>query len=160
MIFGMMLLISLQVAPLVDHYQQFLSGLYESTKWQVEALEKNAEKHQYPNVRSMISHHQQNNVASVRKNADQQWVLMNRYDELSQGMEIFKSGHFFEKLNYMLEPSRALYLKKTLSNFKPAIPLTKEGIVFGFLLALILNHLIMSPFYIFTRRKCYHVSII
>jgi hypothetical protein len=55
LVFGFILVIALQLPQLADHYQQFLSGLYESTRWQVEGYEATAKEYHYADVDAMIA---------------------------------------------------------------------------------------------------------
>lgn len=146
LIFGVALIVALQVPQLADHYQQFLSGLYESTKWQVEGYEATAKHHEYPSVIAMIDHHLQNDVLSVRTDAEQKLVTLDIFEQLKAGVEIFKNGNLISKSLYMFSPSRYGYLEKTLDNFTPGIPLTFDGIAFGVILGLFINFLITLPF--------------
>ncbi|GHB78827.1 hypothetical protein GCM10008107_30450 [Psychrosphaera saromensis] len=152
-IFGTALIIALQVPQLADHYQQFLSGLYESTKWQVDGYEATAKEHEYPDLRAMIAHHLENDDASVRTDAAQKLYTLELYDQLTNGVIIFNEGNLLDKAIYMFNPSRYGNLEKTVSNFKLGIPLTLNGIAFGVIVALLLNYLITLPFILWTRRK-------
>lgn len=153
LIFGIALILALQVPLLADHYHQFLSGLYESTKWQVDGYEATARQHQYPDIKAMIEHHLQNSVPSVKTDAEQKLATLAMFDELKQGVLIFETGNLFNKAVYMFNPSRHGYLRQVLSNFHPGIPLTINGLLFGIVAGLALNYLITLPFIFFTRRK-------
>lgn len=153
LIFGVALIVALQVPLIFDHYQQFLSGLYESTKWQVEGYETTANRHEYPSVRAMIDHHLQNDVLSVRTDAEQKLATLHIFEQLKAGVETFKNGNIIRKSLYMFRPSRYGYLKKTLDNFTPGIPLTIHGIVFGGGLGLLISFLITLPFTLLGWRR-------
>ncbi len=153
LVFGLILVMALQLPQLADHYQQFLSGLYESTRWQVEGYEATAKQYQYADAQEMIAHHQVNQEPSVRADAEQKLQTLELYTQLEQGMEIFKAGNLFEKTAYIFNPARFDYLEKTLSNFKPGIPLTASGIGFGVVVALVVHYLGSMPFILWARRK-------
>ncbi|TDO97951.1 DUF2937 family protein [Marinomonas balearica] len=152
LLFGTALLLALQVPLLVDHYQQFLSGLYESTKWQVEGYEATAKKYEYSSLRSMIDHHLQNDVKSVREDAHQKLLTLDLFDELSKGIQIFNDGHLIDKAIFMLHPSRYVYLEKTIQHFKIGIPLSATGLTFGVVVAFIIHLLLTWPFIAVSRR--------
>ncbi len=153
LIFGLTLIVALQVPQLADHYQQFLSGLYESTKWQVEGYQKTAKLHEYDDVNAMISHHLKNDVKSVRTDAEQKLATLQTYDQLKVGMEVFEQGNIVEKTFYMFQPKRYQYLEKTISNFTLGVPITIQGIAFGVIFGLLLNLIITLPFSLLTRKK-------
>ncbi|MGI2013579.1 DUF2937 family protein [Shewanella oncorhynchi] len=153
LVFGFILVIALQLPQLADHYQQFLSGLYESTRWQVEGYEATAKEYHYADVDAMIARHQQNEEPSVRADAEQKVQTLALYKALTQGVAIFNSGNLFEKTAYMFNPVRIDYLEKTISNFKPGIPLTSSGIGFGVLVALVVHYLGSIPFILWARRN-------
>ncbi|MGL6258241.1 DUF2937 family protein [Vibrio sp. WXL103] len=151
-VFGTALLIALQVPQLVDHYQQFLSGLYQSTKWQIEGYQATADDYGYQSVELMIEHHLTNPTASVRADAQQKRLTLARYDELEAGVELFESGHLLEKFFYLLRPARYDQLAQTLTNFTPGIPLGLGELSFGFVLALILHLMVMLPMSLLAKR--------
>lgn len=153
LIFALALLVALQVPLLADHYRQFLSGLYESTQWQVDGYEATARQHEYPDLKAMIDHHLQNNVPSVRTDAEQKLATLDTLETLKQGLLLFEQGNLFNKAAYMFSPARYTYLKTVLSNFSPGVPLSVNGLVFGVAVGLILNYLIILPFVFFPRRK-------
>ncbi|MCL1090583.1 DUF2937 family protein [Shewanella profunda] len=153
LVFGFILVLALQLPQLADHYQQFLSGFYESTRWQVEGYEATAKEYQYADANEMIARHQQNEEPSVRADAEQKLMTLAVYEELKQGVTIFDSGNLFEKTAYMFTPSRFDYLEKTLSNFKPGIPLTASGIGFGVVVAVVIHYLGSIPFLLWARRR-------
>lgn len=150
--FGVTLLLALQVPQLADHYQQFLAGMYASTQWQVEGYKATAKAFGYPDVRSMIQQHQQNSEPSVRADARQKLATLDQYAELQQGIAVFANGNLLNKTLYMFTPSRYSYLEKTLDNFKPGLPLTSEGIVFGVVVGLLLNLMLTQPCVFLARR--------
>lgn len=153
LVFGFILVIALQLPQLADHYQQFLSGLYESTRWHVEGYEATAKEYHYADVDAMIARHQQNEEPSVRADAEQKVQTLALYKALTQGVAIFNTGNLFEKTAYMFNPVRFDYLEKTISNFKPGIPLTSSGIGFGVLVALVVHYLGSIPFILWARRN-------
>lgn len=162
LIFGATLLLALQIPQLADHYQQFLAGLYASTEWQVNGYEQTARQFNYADAKAMIAHHLQNELPSVRADAEQKLVTIERFEQLQAGIKIFESGSLVEKSFYMFHPDRYNDLEKTLHNFKLGIPLTIDGFVFGIIVGLLLNILIDSPFILISRRlrhkKTNHVN--
>lgn len=153
LIFGVALILALQIPQLADHYHQFLSGVYESTKLQIDGYEANAKQHEYPTVRAMIDHHLQNNVPSVRVDAEQKLATLELFEELKSGMLVFERGNLFSKTVYIFNPARYGYLKHVLSNFSLGIPLSVNGLAFGVIFGLALNYLITLPFMFLTRSR-------
>ncbi len=153
LIFGATLIFALQIPQLADHYQQFLAGMYESTKWQVEGYKSTASQYEYPSVKAMIEHHLKNDVISVRADAKQKLVTLELFEELEVGIQTLKSGNIIDKAAYMFNPVRYSYLEKTMDNFKPGIPLTTNGLAFGVIFGLMINLLITLPFTLWSKRK-------
>jgi len=150
--FGAALVLALQVPLLADHYRQFLSGLYESTKWQVDGYKATAKQYGYAGVGAMIEHHLRNDVPSVRKDAAQKRVALDRYEELRVAVEIFDKGNLIEKMLYMLGPSRYRYLQRTIENFKPGLPLTIGGWTFGVVVGFAVSFVATLPFMLWSQR--------
>lgn len=153
LLFGLTLLLALQVPQLADHYQQFLAGWFESTQWQVEGYEATAKEFGYPSAQAMIKQHQLNSEPSVRADAEQKLATLTLYDELKTGITLFREGNLMSKSIYMFAPSRYNYLEKTIDNFKPGIPLTTSGLLFGAIIGLTLNFIVTQPFLFFIRRR-------
>ncbi len=153
LVFGAALIFALQGQQLLEHYQQFLSGLYESTKWQVEGYQATATRHKYPDLLSMIEDHKNNANASVRTDAEQKLATLQIYDELVYGMSIFEKGNPLEKTLFMLKPARYDYLQKTIHNFSLGMPLSIGGWIFAAIAALLLNGLIMLPIKLASKRR-------
>jgi hypothetical protein len=154
LIFGATLMLSLQIPQLADHYQQYLTGLYNETKWQVEGYESTARMYEFPDVRSMINLHLKNSERSVRTDAEQKLATLERYEDYEKGVMLFETGTLLKKVLYIFNPNRYQVLKDTLKNFKVGIPLTYSGLTFGVLMGLILNLIMTLPFnWWWSRRK-------
>jgi hypothetical protein len=145
LVFGIALIFALQLPLLADHYQQYLSGMYQATKWQVDGYEMTAKMHEFPNARAMIARHLQLDEPSVKTDAKQKLATLELFDELSLGMETFNHGNLFEQLVFMFNPKRLDALIETSKNFSLGIPLDPAGLSFGVILGLLLNLLIMLP---------------
>lgn len=153
LLFGIMLIAALQVPLLADHYQQYLAGLSEATQWQVNGYENTARQYGYPDVNAMIEQHLANTEASVRADALQKQATLSQYEDLKSGMIVFEHGTLIEKSVYMFAPARFDWLEKTLVHFKPGIPLSLNGLMFGVMLGLAANILLTLPFTLLFRRR-------
>ena len=151
--FGITLVLALQVPQLVDHYQQFLAGMHESSQWQIDGYQATATKYDYPSIDAMIEHHLQNTVPSVRDDALQKQETLARHKVLSEGLSTFQNGNLFQKLTFILSPSGWQYLDNTLENFSFGLPITTEGILFGVVFGLILNLLISTPTSMIVKKR-------
>lgn len=146
LVFAAALLVSLQIPLFVDHYHQYLSGLYKATQWQVEGYAETAKAHEFADVQSMIATHLKNAEPSVRADAEQKMATVDRLAELTTGMDTFAHGNLLEKMLFILHPERIHVVKDVAQNFKAGIPLNPSGLIFAVVLALLLNSLIMLPF--------------
>lgn len=153
LVFGVALIVALQIPLLVDHYHQYLSGWYKATQWQVDGYEATAKTHQFANAQAMIENHLKNPEPSVRTDAEQKLATVELLADVSVGMDIFATGNLLEKMLFMLHPNRIQVLKDVVQNFKPGIPLNASGLVFALVVALLLNFLLMLPFRVFGRKR-------
>ena len=153
LVFGVALIVALQMPLLVDHYHQYLSGWYKATQWQVDGYEATAKTHQFANAQAMIETHLKNPEPSVRTDAEQKLATVELLADLSVGMDTFATGNLLEKMLFMLHPNRIQVLKDVVQNFKPGIPLNASGLVFALVVALLLNFLLMLPFRVFGRKR-------
>jgi len=149
----MTLLVALQIPQLADHYQQFLAGYYEATKIQIEGYQANAARHEYADVYAMIEEHLNNNVASVRVDAQQKLDALNEFAELEKAVALFRTGSVITKAIYMFNPKRFSLLEKTWVNFEPGIPMNAGGLLFGIIAGFIINLVVVMPVYLVLRRK-------
>ncbi|WP_337881314.1 DUF2937 family protein [Rheinheimera sp.] len=152
LVFAATLLLALQLPLFAEHYHQYLSGFYQATKQQVDGFEATAKAHQFADLNAMIARHLNNSEASVRADARQKQATVELLHELSAGIDIFANGYLPEKLLFMLQPKRLPQLRVVLSNFTPGIPLSAEGLLFGLIVGLLLNLLLMWPFYVLGRK--------
>lgn len=158
LVFGVALIVALQMPLLVDHYHQYLSGWYKATQWQVDGYEATAKTHQFANAQAMIDAHLNNAEPSVRTDAEQKLATLERLADLRLGMDTFATGNLLEKMLFMLHPDRIHVLKDVIQNFKPGIPLNASGLAFGVVFALLLNFLIMLPFRFFSNGRARQYS--
>lgn len=152
-LFGVFLLVALQVPILADHYGQYISGYFESTKQQVEGYQATAAKHGFADVKNMVEVHLTNAEASVRTDAQQKLNTLQEYERLKTAMSIFAQGNIFEKALYMFNSSRFAVLQKVLPNFKPGIPLSVEYFIYSFFIALLLSSAVILPFSARVKQK-------
>jgi len=152
-LFGALLLFTLQVPIISDHYLQFISGYYESTKQQVEEYKKNAEKHEYENVDAMIVDFMRNSNLAVREDGKQKRLLLRRHEALIETITILKTGNLFERALFMFHPSNWHSLTKVLENFRPGIPLRVEDFLLSTLTALFLSMFFSLPFRFYRRKR-------
>jgi hypothetical protein len=153
LVFGVALIVSLQMPLLVDYYHQYLSGWYKATQSQVDGYAATAKTHQFASVQAMIDAHLNNPEPSVRTDAEQKLATVQLLADLSAGMDTFATGNLLGKMLFMLHPDRIQLLKDVVQNFKPGIPLNASGLAFAVVFALLLNVLIMLPFRVFGRRR-------
>ncbi len=146
LIFGVALLGALQTPILLAHYQQFLSGQYDVLGALMNDYQENAVAHGYSGAGAMIEHHAQNEVASVRADAELKREQLTQFDALSTGMKVFSQGNLLQKVWYVFQPKRFATLQKVTANFKPGLPLTIETLVFAFVIALLVSWLVTLPF--------------
>jgi len=144
-VFGALLLLLFQVPLVADHYLQFLSGYYDSTRNQVESYSRNAREHHYPHAYAMVDDFLRNPNAAVRRDAQQKMQTLVEYEELGRSINILREGFLIEKLWFMLNPARWDVLRKVLHNFKPGIPFSLSDVIYSAIMAMLLNLIIMTP---------------
>jgi hypothetical protein len=153
LIFGIVLLTLFQLPLLADHYKQYLSGYYDATKIEVEALNALAQQNNYSDVQALIAAHQASNLPSVRQDADNKQALLYRFDSLQKGIAVFTNESLWQQTAYMLTPSRHETLQRVVSHFEPGIPLSPQYLLICALAALLFNLLMASPVKIVRKVK-------
>ena len=153
LVFGAVLLAFFQLPLLADHYKQYLSGYYDATQKEVDAIQQLAQQNNYADVHALITAHQGSNLASVRQDANNKQALIDRFDSLQIGINIFNDAPLWRKTSYMLNPSRHETLQRVITHFEPGIPLSPQYLLLCALAALIFNVLMASPIKIIRRIK-------
>lgn len=146
-------MLALQIPVFSDHYVQYLSGYYESTKHQVEGFRSNAARHGYSDERAMINDLMQNQSALIRDDARQKLHTLREYDELTQTLATLINGNYFERAWYISSPKQWKTLEKVLVNFKLGIPLSINDLAYSALIALLLSSLLTLHLRIVTASK-------
>lgn len=150
-IFGVLLVLMFQIPILSDHYLQYLSGYYASTRDQVDGINANARQHDYPDAYAMIDDFRRNPNSAVRYDAEQKQQTMLEYQSLARSVAILQHGYFIEKIWFMANPAQWHVLRRVLENFRPGIPLNIADAIYAALIALILNLLVMLPLRLFNK---------
>ena len=154
LLFAALFIAALQVPILADHYRQYLSGYFDATREQVAELEDLARQFNYPSVDALIDSLKQNAEAVVREDAANKSDLLVRLAEADEGLTKLNNGNYFQQAGYMFAPSRQDTLVRVLDNFAPSIPLTPTAIVFSLATAILINLLVICPFW--ACRHGYH----
>ncbi|MBC7004616.1 DUF2937 family protein [Photobacterium sp. BZF1] len=152
LVFGGLLIATLQIPMLADHYLQYLSGFYDATTQQVEAYRSNARQHGFDSAESMVSSLLQEDNPVVRVDAEQKLKVLQQHEMLEQGMAILAHGHLVDKTLYMFNPARFNELQRVLVHFTLGIPLDVSSIAFCIVAALGLNLVLYLPFVVFRRQ--------
>ena len=145
LLFGVLLLLALQVPQLADHYRQYIAGYYQSLNDQIQGLRQTANRHGYIDLDAMIDDHLNNATPSVRSDAQHKRRLLEQQRELKASVQLFAHGGLVEQAVYMFNPTRFERLRQTLRNFTPGIPLHRDGLLFGVVVGLLLNLLLNCP---------------
>jgi hypothetical protein len=150
-VFGVLLIACLQLPLIADHYLQFLSGFHRATVQQVSLYESNALQHNYKNAEAMINALLTNQNAAIRTDAAQKLNTINSLKDQEAGLTILKEGHFFERIGYILAPSRHETLRAVLINFKIGLPLTLADFGMSALIATLLSQLLWFASYLIAK---------
>ena len=139
--FATVLIVLLQVPILADHYLQFISGYYQATKEQVDGFRQTAARFEYKDTDAMINDHLQNSSPSVREDAKQKLLIIDKFKQVESALTIFRDDNIFEKAAYMLDPSHWGSLEKVITNFKPGIPLSVSEASYAAIFSFVINWL-------------------
>lgn len=156
LLFAILLLATLQVPILADHYRQYLSGFYDAQLEQVTAIEQLARDYNYNTVDALLESLAQNSNPVVREDARNKASAIARMREVETGLETLTNGAYYQQAWYMFSPSRKNTLFRVLDNFSPSVPLSPEPVVFSILFAILLNVLVWTPFWMGKQCYCWH----
>ncbi|WP_054112519.1 DUF2937 family protein [Marinagarivorans algicola] len=139
LIFGMVLIVLMQLPLLADHYLQYLQGYFDATQKEVARDQALAKQYNYPTVYALIAAHKQSDIASVQADAERKSLRIQELAELQHGILLFTDGTLADKLVYMLTPKHSKTLATVTQNFKPGIPLHPQYLIFCTFFALMFN---------------------
>lgn len=146
-LFATLFIASLQIPVLFDHYRQYLAGFYEATRQQVAQLDALAAQYGFASTDSLITHLSENSDPIVRQDAQAKAQLLRTLTDTEKGLAILQHGNYFQRVGYIFSPRRSATLSQVLENFTPALPLTINSVIYSLLLALLLNSLLLAPFW-------------
>lgn len=150
-LFGILLLLTLQIPTFSGHYHQFLSGIYTKVNEDVQILIDRAKRYGFADARAMIDYYQTNPDPIIREEMQDNGKKLDEHADLLLAMDIFENGNLFNKVIYIAHPERQEMFLNTLDNFKPGIPLSINDIVFAFVLGIVLNLMITLPLFLLGR---------
>ena len=156
LLFAILLLATLQVPILADHYRQYLSGYYDAQLERVTAIEQLARDYNYNTVDALLENLSKNASPVVREDARNKALAIARLREVETGLETLNHGAYYQQAWYMFSPSRKNTLSRVLDNFSPSVPLSPEPVVYSILFAILLNMLVWSPFWVGKQCYCWH----
>lgn len=146
-LFAALFIASLQIPVLFDHYRQYLAGFYEATRQQVAQLDALAAQYGFASTDSLIAHLSENSDPIVRQDAQTKALLLRTLADTEKGLTILQYGNYFQRVSYIFSPRRSATLSQVLQNFTPALPLKTDSVIYSLLLALLLNSLLLAPFW-------------
>ncbi|NDV90933.1 DUF2937 family protein [Alteromonas sp. 345S023] len=160
-VFALLFIAALQVPILADHYRQYLTGYYDATRDEVNAIAAMAQRHGYVSASALLESLAQNSEPVVREDAKRKAAMFEELIDIEAGIRTLTYGHYFEKLGYMFTPTRTDTLARVVTNFKPAIPLTPASLAFSLLTAILVNVFLWSPYFCYCgirklRRRQHH----
>ncbi|MCW8327241.1 DUF2937 family protein [Photobacterium sp. SDRW27] len=153
LIFGGLLIATLQIPMLADHYLQYLSGFYDATTKQINAYINNAHRHGFDSAESMIDALLKENSSIVRVDAEQKQLVIQQHKELEQAITTLSTGNLIEKALFMFNPVRFDELQRVLRHFKLGIPIDFKSIVICVAIALGLNAVLYLPLILFRHGR-------
>lgn len=147
LLFAVLLLITLQLPILSDHYRQYLSGYVNALDKQVEGWKQLAKEFRFSSVDDFIRHLESNEDAVVAGEATQKRATLAELEDKREGLAILTHGNYPQHVAYMFAPSNIGTLNDVLENFKPSLPLTPIDIVYSVVLAIVLDAILLLPFW-------------
>lgn len=141
----MALLLALQAPVFVIQYHQYLEGYFDKSSQIIQEWQTIAIRNKYESLQAMIEHHLENEVPSVRDDAQLKLGTLAEHREIENALALFKEGNLIQKLAFIGNPQHADWFIKVYRNYEPGIPLTLDGLLFAFIAGLILNLICVSP---------------
>lgn len=153
LVFAFLLLATLQVPILADHYRQYLTGYTDATKQQVAGYQQLADSFGFSSIDRLINSLKTNPDPIIQADAQQKAETVTKLQELEAGLATLKKGNYFSQAWYMFQPERFDTLDRVLDNFRPSIPLTPMSIGASIVTAIVLYMIFIAPF--ITARMLY-----
>lgn len=145
LLFGLALLLALQAPVFVVQYHQYLEGYFDKSSQIIQEWQAIATRNNYESLQAMIDHHRNNDVASVRDDAQLKQETLVEHQEIEKALAVFKEGNLVEKVAFIANPNHSDLFIKVYRNYEPGIPLTADGLLFAFIVGLLLNLICVSP---------------
>lgn len=153
LVFAFLLLATLQIPILADHYRQYLTGYTDATKQQVAGYQRLADSFGFSSVDKLINNLKRNPDPVIQADAQQKAQTVATLKKLEAGLATLTSGNYFSQAWYMFQPERFTMLDRVLDNFRPSLPLTPLSIGASIVSAIVLYMIFITPF--ITARMLY-----
>lgn len=152
LLFAALLIVTLQVPIVTDHYLQYLNGYLDATQGEVDHYQQLAGTYGYPDVAAMLAALNANSDPLVRDDAVHKQQVLAAHQSARQAMLTLQTSNYFEQFWYFAQPSQYARLGKVLTLYQPSLPLQPEAVGSALVTSLTLYLLFWLPFALLRRR--------
>lgn len=150
-IFAALLLLTLQIPTLIDQYRQYLSGYIDALTSQVEDWQALANDFNFETVDELIQHYKNTDDEIIKAEAQLKQNVLLDLSAQQQSFELLNSANYPRQVIHIFSPAQSPVLKRVFKNFKPGLSLSLNTGIYSVVLAIVLNILLLAPFWIFKR---------
>lgn len=155
-IFASGVLLFMQVPHFIDQYEQRLGGYYQAQVKQLQLYQEIADRQHGGDLMSLIKDFESSASLSVQQTATTIRLAQQESLQLENDVQQLASGSVVEKIVHMASHLKIDIARAVIITFKPAFPLSIEGLLCGLLgglfMSMLFNGLLNFPS-IFNKKK-------
>lgn len=138
-IFTFGVLLFMQAPHFIDQYEQRLGGFYQAQINHLQRYQEIADQQHGGNLTDLINDFESSNQSSVQQTGKHIRELNAQAKQLESDVAALTENSFVHKLSYLLTSMKLEIAQAVIKSFRPALPISLEAVICGFIGGLILS---------------------
>lgn len=148
-IFAIGVLLFMQVPHFIDQYEQRLGGYYQAQVKNLAQYQQIANQQHQGNLSALIDEFESSSKRSVQQTGNHVREMNEQTEQLKKDVTVLASDSFVKKFSHIVTTLKVDIARAVMQTYKPAFPLSVEGLMCGLLggvvLSLLFNALFSFP---------------
>jgi len=145
-IFAVGVLLFMQVPHFIDQYEQRLGGYYQAQVKNLAQYQQIANQQHQGNLSALIDEFESSSKRSVQQTGSHVREMSEQTEQLKNDVLVLASDSFIMKFSHVVTTLKVDIARAVIQTYKPAFPLSVEGLVCGLLGGVILSLLFNALF--------------
>jgi len=151
-VFGLGLLVGIQVPSFVGQYQQRIDAHFQEVSINISGFQRTADRQFAGDLEALIAYYANSNDPVFESDAESIRIIVDRYFRLLEESSALETNAFSMAMHVMFAADRE-FLQETMDQYAYTVPLNSIAIQWGVALAILIA--LGMDFCIFGCKKCY-----